>query len=326
MVKKGEGQSKIEKATTSQARGFLLLLCLLLSLATLLSLYLNLRSINEKYRTLAAESGRSFFQAIDTLREWNLDHGGIYAQEGPDIPPNPYLPESLRAAMTTDGRTLNMINHAQMTRLFSELLTRQSGIHLHISSLAPIRPGNFADAWEQHALAHFRDGSREEFDVVGEGGNAVFRYMAPLRLEDRCLSCHPGQAESQAQTRGGISVSFSYAPFEAAISVERKRNIILHVIFFCLGIGLITLTGRKIVLSIAALQDSLLRIKRLEGFLPICAQCKKIRLRGADRHDEKSWIAIEQYIAERTDAEFTHGLCPQCARELYPTLFNNPVQ
>jgi hypothetical protein len=270
--------------------------------------------------------GQSFFQAIDTLREWNLDHGGVYVQASPDIPPNPYLAESLRTAMTTDGRVLNMINHAQMTRLFSELLTRQRGIHLHISSLTPIRPGNFADAWEQHALAHFRTGSQEEFDVVGEGGDAVFRYMAPLRLEERCLSCHPGQAESIAQIRGGISVSFSYAPFETAIATERRKNIVLHMIFFCLGIGLIVVTGRKIVLSIGALQNSLLRIKRLEGFLPICAHCKKIRLGGADRHDQKSWIAIERYIAERTDAEFTHGLCPQCAKELYPTLFNKPAQ
>jgi hypothetical protein len=38
---------------------------------------------------------------------------------------------------------------------------------------------------------------------------------------------------------------------------------------------------------------------------------------------QESWVAIENYIEERTDAEFTHGLCPQCCHELYPELFPN---
>jgi hypothetical protein len=292
--------------------------------STLVSLYLDLRSITDKYETIAADLGRSFFQAIDTLREWNLDHNGIFVVTGGDAQPNPYLAESLRTATTTDGRSLSMINHAQMARIFSELLTRQRGVHLHISSLAPIRPGNFADAWEQHALDHFRQGSHEEFDVVEENKGKVFRYMAPLRFEERCLACHPGEAKTHGQTRGGISVSFSYDPFLSAIFDERRKNIILHLMFFIVGIGLITVTGRKLLDSIGALQNSLLQIKRLEGMLPICARCKKIRLQGEDRRDPKSWIAIEQYIGDRTDAEFTHGLCPHCAKELYPTIFPGP--
>jgi hypothetical protein len=305
----------------TQARRFLLGLGLILSVSTLVSLYLEIRGIDEKYRTIAAELGRSFFQAIDTMREWNLDHGGLYMQASSDTPPNPYLAESLRSATTTDGKTLNMINHAQMTRLFSELLTNKRGIHLHISSLTPIRPDNLADAWEQHALAHFQQGRPEEFDIVGEGDATAFKYMAPLRLEERCLSCHPGRDDSPEQVRGGISVSFSYAPFRKAIAAERRQNLIVHITFFCLGIGLIALPGRKMIRSIGALQYSLLHIKRLEGFLPICARCKRIRLVGADQGDQKSWIAVEEYIADRTDAEFTHGLCPKCAKELYPSSF-----
>jgi hypothetical protein len=212
-------------------------------------------------------------------------------------------------------------NHAQMTRLFSELLTNKRGIHLHISSLTPIRPDNLADAWEQHALVHFQQGSPEEFGIVREGDATVFKYMAPLRVEDRCLSCHPGRDDSPEQVRGGISVSFSYAPFRKAIAAEYRQNLIVHITFFFLGIGLIALPGRKMIRSIGALQYSLLQIKRLEGFLPICAQCKRIRLAGAVQGDQKSWIAVEEYIADRTDAEFTHGLCPKCAKELYPSSF-----
>ena len=54
------------------------------------------------------------------------------------------------------------------------------------------------------------------------------------------------------------------------------------------------------------------RMKYLEGLLPICASCKKIR-------DEKgSWHQIELYIRERSEAEFSHGICPECAKKLYP--------
>jgi hypothetical protein len=94
--------------------------------------------------------------------------------------------------------------------------------------------------------------------------------------------------------------------------------------FFILGVGLIALTGRKMIHSIAALQDALLHVKRLEGLLPRCSRCKKIRLGGSDRRDQQSWIAVETYIQDRTDAEFTHGLCPQCAKELYPDFFQDP--
>ncbi len=301
----------------AQAVRFLVLLGVILCLSALSSLYVDLRGIDTEYRALAAEMGRSFFQAIDTMRDWNLEHGGVYVQAGKDAAPNPYLPPSLRTAVTTDGKTLALVNHAQMTRLFSELLTQNRGIHLHITSLTPIRPDNYADEWERHALAHFRQGSTEASDVVGRGEASVFRYMAPLRMEERCLSCHSNEEDSPDQVRGGISVSFSYAPFEKAIASERMRTSIVHLTLLTFGIAVIVAVGRKMVQSIGKLQGTLLHVRRLEGFLPICAQCKKIRLKGADLHDPNSWVAIEKYIQDRTDAEFTHGLCPQCATALY---------
>jgi hypothetical protein len=75
--------------------------------------------------------------------------------------------------------------------------------------------------------------------------------------------------------------------------------------------------------SIEALQDPLLRVKRLEGLLPTCSHCKKIRMQGADRTNPESWIAIENHIADRTEPMFSHGLCPQCAREFYPEYFGD---
>jgi hypothetical protein len=54
------------------------------------------------------------------------------------------------------------------------------------------------------------------------------------------------------------------------------------------------------------------RMKYLEGILPICGSCKRIR----DEND--NWHQIEAYVRDRSDTEFTHGICPECARKLYP--------
>lgn len=62
------------------------------------------------------------------------------------------------------------------------------------------------------------------------------------------------------------------------------------------------------------LANQFTQIKTLRGLIPICANCKKIR------EDDGFWNQIESYLEEKTDAQFTHGICPQCAETLYPDL------
>jgi hypothetical protein len=66
---------------------------------------------------------------------------------------------------------------------------------------------------------------------------------------------------------------------------------------------------------VASLKRAMREIKTLEGLLPICSSCKMIRT--PDDH----WHVLEKYITERTDATFTHGLCPECAHRLYPEMY-----
>ena len=60
------------------------------------------------------------------------------------------------------------------------------------------------------------------------------------------------------------------------------------------------------------LKDALSKVKKLSGLLPICAGCKKIR------DDTGYWNRIEAYIREHSEADFSHGICPDCAEKLYP--------
>ena len=60
------------------------------------------------------------------------------------------------------------------------------------------------------------------------------------------------------------------------------------------------------------LQEKETEIKHLRGMLPICASCKKIR------DDKGYWKQIESYIRDHSEAEFSHGICPECLEKLYP--------
>jgi PAS domain S-box-containing protein len=63
------------------------------------------------------------------------------------------------------------------------------------------------------------------------------------------------------------------------------------------------------------LQEALTKVKTLSGLIPICANCKKIR------DDEGFWNQLESYIQEHSEAVFSHSICPECAKTLYPEIF-----
>jgi hypothetical protein len=76
---------------------------------------------------------------------------------------------------------------------------------------------------------------------------------------------------------------------------------------------IIILIGGQIVYHTSQLFQ---RMRYLEGMLPVCASCKKIRI----AKDE--WQQIEAYIRDRTEAEFSHSICPDCAKRLYPEFYS----
>jgi len=64
-------------------------------------------------------------------------------------------------------------------------------------------------------------------------------------------------------------------------------------------------------------RKAMAEIKTLRGILPICSNCKKIR------DDKGYWMAIELYISQHSEAEFSHGVCKECAATLYPDLYKS---
>lgn len=67
-------------------------------------------------------------------------------------------------------------------------------------------------------------------------------------------------------------------------------------------------------LLLKQLQAAVKEVKILSGFLPICANCKVIR------NDQNEWVQLETYINDRSQAKFTHGICPSCQQEVFSQL------
>lgn len=108
---------------------------------------------------------------------------------------------------------------------------------------------------------------------------------------------------------------------ESIVSVQAERDSQVGEGSFSRIIGTVQdITERNLAelereTLITDLQEALSRIKVLSGLVPICANCKKIR------DDQGFWNHIEEYIMKHSDAVFSHGICADCAHELYPELY-----
>jgi hypothetical protein len=132
-----------------------------------------------------------------------------------------------------------------------------------------------------------------------------------------------------------LATIISELAFTFYISVYGISNLVGHIFkiisFFLVYDAVIVVTLKspynslflKIVESekakgkiIAELEEAMNQVKQLQGFLPICASCKKIR------DDKGYWQQIEQYIGDHSEATFSHGICPECKRKLYAEIYS----
>jgi phosphoserine phosphatase RsbU/P len=75
----------------------------------------------------------------------------------------------------------------------------------------------------------------------------------------------------------------------------------------------------KLAAKIEELHQALDQVKTLRGIVPICASCKKIR------NDAGYWQQVEVYVRDHTEAEFSHDICPECMKKLYPEYCKNSI-
>lgn len=297
----------------------------------------NILTLETNKLNLVNSVGKAFFKEIVTTRLWNARHGGVYVPISEDTKPNPYLKVAHRDITTVKGLELTLVNPAFMTRQIAEIAEIENEIRYHITSTKPIRPKNRADDWETKALALFESGSSELTEYIED--SHVFRHMEPLIVKQACLKCHAEQGYRIGDIRGGISITLPAGVYIDAAKKSKTTLMVLHALFLIIGI-IVLLLFRKIRFryietlnkknrdlkeemanrihaekekehKIVELKKALEQISTLNGLLPICANCKKIR------DDKGYWNQLESYIEQRSDAQFSHGICPECAEELY---------
>lgn len=114
----------------------------------------------------------------------------------------------------------------------------------------------------------------------------------PLRPKDRIIGVLNVYTRSRRRfSPEDISVLSAFAD-QASVAIEKSR------------------LYQESVDRVKDLEEALARVRQLQGLLPICAWCKKVR------RDENYWQSVESYVTEHTDARFSHGICPECKGKL----------
>ena len=284
----------------------------------------SLNTLNEQTSEVLLSQARSFFSLIVTTRYWNALHGGVYVPVTKETQPNPYLDIPERDVRTETGELLTLINPAYMTRQIAELASVRDQVQFHITSSNPLRPNNAAAPWEAEAMTTFLSENDEYYDWWADETESkqYFRYMAPLWAERPCLRCHEKQGYAEGDLRGGISVTIPVDTFLASQAGYKRFIVVIYSLIWMSGLagtvvasGIIRNETNQREGLIAQLQNALGEVKTLKGFIPICASCKRVR------DDVGYWEQKETYISNRSEAEFSHGICPECMEKLYPEYF-----
>jgi len=155
------------------------------------------------------ETANALVQQVIVTRRWNAGHGGVYVPVTDKTHPNPYLIDPARDIVSRSGKQYTKMNPAFMTREISELARLSHGYFFKLTSAKPLNPHNAPDPWETTALRDFEQGAAERMTIeAGESGR-LYRFMAPLRTEAPCLTCHGKQGYRLNDIRGGISISMT---------------------------------------------------------------------------------------------------------------------
>jgi signal transduction histidine kinase len=208
---------------------FVIGVAVVLTIAMGVTLYV----IDRNHQKLVMEQvelqAKALFKQIVLTRKWIADHGGIFVENVPWKEPSPYLkkPEIL----DVEGKKYVRQSPAMVTKELSSY-AREEGLYwFHITSLKLVNPENAPDDFERTALTDFESaGTKEVAKVVKNESNYYYRYIAPLYIEESCLTCHSDQGYKIGDVRGAISISVPMDSAFAMITSERRGMFLSSIV------------------------------------------------------------------------------------------------
>jgi ligand-binding sensor domain-containing protein len=162
---------------------------------------------------------------------------------------------------------------------------------------------------ERVSFRYRLDGFDADWFDAGTRRRAVYTNLRPGRYSFRVAATIDGRRWSEPLT-----------PLQVTLEPHFYETPLWYVFLALCVAGSLFAVHRRRVGRLRAradelarrVQEELAKVKVLGGLLPICASCKRIR------RDEGYWEQIEAYIHAHSEADFSHGICPECARKLYP--------
>lgn len=173
-----------------------------------------------------------------------------------------------------------------------------------------LRPGDRIEG-VQHIIAQLKDKPIAVSPVDGKKRLVAYREIADTGLIT-AITEQPHRIRSDWWRTNRYLLFFALLLVVAILGVSlllhRNHNRLINTQ------SRLIRTGKAKDKLILRLKNALTEVKTLQGILPICASCKKIR------DDQGYWGQVEEYLKKHTDAEFSHSLCPECVQKLYPGL------
>jgi ligand-binding sensor domain-containing protein len=228
-------------------------------------------------------------------RIWFATAGGAVNINPESIKFNPLAPPVHISAVVVDrnpmplGGTLN-------------LHPGKRDMEFHYAALSFLAP-------EKIKFKYQLEGFDQDWIAAGSRREAYYTNLPPGNYKFRVKAANSDGVWNES----GAEVALYLEPH---IYQTRWFNALFVLIFVLSGIGIYllrvaTLREREMELS-RRVEEAMAKIKVLHGLLPICAACKKIRDNGGD------WNHLEVYMRAHADVDFTHGICPECSKRLYP--------
>jgi two-component system, NtrC family, sensor kinase len=168
----------------------------------------------------ATRQAKMLFNQIRLTRQWIADHNGLFLMKGPGVEKNPFLAQG--EIQDADGNWLVKRNPAMVTRELSQYAAQEGMGQFNVTSLHPVNPKNAPDDFERRSLEQFAsEGTEEAIEIEKIAGSYRLRYIAPLKVDNHCLTCHNQQGYELGDIRGGMHVTI---PMDWAFAEINTNN------------------------------------------------------------------------------------------------------